>query len=338
MIGFRDKQCYMQGWIYDPDHRPEEEYITLNGEVPKLRFSKSQPEWEEHIGPVSSYFTMKGDQHFSFFEAELESTGEPGQPIVFNYQTKSSTELNRCQEAYIEDSLPIPDGNIFKRVSGDENPFTFRYVGYSTFLKLEALCKKYLAENFGKVDRILDWGCGCGRVSRYFSRYSAETEIHGIDIDPTGINWIKENLNFGNFKHIEPDSKTPYPDGHFDFIFGISIFTHLTEEDHFFWLKELQRIIAKNGIVAVTTGSTIMRARMFNVSIGDQVSDHLSGYSDQGYNAQIEGATGDDAYYRDTFITKEYIQTVWSEYFDILGIHSGLISCLQDMVIMQKKS
>ena len=52
MIGFRDRQCYMQGWIYDPDYRPEDEYITLNGEAPKLRFSKSQPEWEKHIGPV----------------------------------------------------------------------------------------------------------------------------------------------------------------------------------------------------------------------------------------------------------------------------------------------
>lgn len=338
MIGFREGHCYAQGWIYDPNHEPAEKYFTLNGEIPTVRFTRSQPEWETHIGPVSSYFTMKSDRHFSFFDAELENTCAKDQAIVISYQSLSSADLNRCQGAYLEDDQPIPGGDIFKRVSGDENPFTFRYVGYSTFLKLEAICNKYLAENFGKITRVLDWGCGCGRVTRYFSKYKSSTEIHGIDIDSTGINWLRENLDFGNFSHIQPDTKTPFPDGHFDFIFGISIFTHLTEDDHFFWLKELQRIVAKNGIVAVTTGSTVMRARMFNVNIGDHVSDRLAGYTDQGQNAQINGSTDDDEYYRNTYITKEYIETVWSEYFDILDVHSGLISCLQDMVIMRRKA
>jgi hypothetical protein len=88
----------------------------------------------------------------------------------------------------------------------------------------------------------------------------------------------------------------------------------------------------------VTTGSTIMRARMFNVIIGDQVSDQLSGYTDQGHNAQINGSTDNEEYYRNTYITEEYIKDIWSEYFDVLDIHSGLISCLQDMVILRKKS
>jgi len=341
MIGLRNNQCFAQGWVYDPNYQPTEEHFTLNGIVPSILFSKSQPDWEIHIGPVSSYFTMKGDRHFSFFEAEIESQCESEQPIILSYQSQSPSPLNplnRCQGAYIEDKLPIPESNIFKRVSGDENPFTFRYVGYSTFLKLEALCEKYQSGSFASIDRVLDWGCGCGRVTRYFSKYKSDTEIHGIDIDETGINWLKENLDFGNFVHIQSSSRTPFPDEHFDFIFGISIFTHLTEEDHFFWLKELQRIISKNGIVAVTTGSTIMRARMFNVNIGDQVSDQLAGYTDQGHNDQISGSTDNEEYYRNTYITREYIEDVWSEYFDVLDVHSGLISSLQDMVILRKKS
>ncbi len=338
MIGLRNKKCFALGWVYDPDYQPAEQHFTLNGIVPTVQFSKSRPDWEIHIGPVSSYFTMKSDRHFSFFDVELDGHCESDQPIILSYQSGQVTTLNRCQGAYFEDQLPIPGSDIFKRVSGDENPFTFRYVGYSTFLKLEALCEKYHAGSFATIDRVLDWGCGCGRVTRYFSKYKSDTEIHGIDIDKTGINWLNENLDFGNFAHIQPNDLTPFPDNHFDFIFGISIFTHLTEEDHFFWLKELQRIVSKNGIIAVTTGSTMMRARMFNVNIGDQVSDQLAGYTDQGHNAQINGSTDNKEYYRNTYITKEYIEAVWSEYFDVLDIHSGLINSLQDMVILRKKS
>jgi hypothetical protein len=73
MIGFRNNRCFAQGWVYDPKHAPAEQNFNLNGAVPTVKFSKSQPDWEVHIGPVSSYFTMKGDRHFSFFEAELET-------------------------------------------------------------------------------------------------------------------------------------------------------------------------------------------------------------------------------------------------------------------------
>ena len=67
------------------------------------------------------------------------------------------------------------------------------------------------------------------------------------------MNCPPENLPNISFNTNTLEAKLPYEDNSFDVIYGISIFTHLSEQMHFDWYKELYRVLKTNGILFLTT-------------------------------------------------------------------------------------
>lgn len=103
------------------------------------------------------------------------------------------------------------------------------------------------------VDRILDFGCGCGRTLRFLEPYAARVEIHGCDVDEAAIEWCRANLPFATVRTNPPTGRLPYADATFDVVYAISVFTHLCEENHLAWLDELHRVLRPDGIAILTT-------------------------------------------------------------------------------------
>lgn len=102
--------------------------------------------------------------------------------------------------------------------------------------------------------KILDWGCGPGRVVRHLPKVLGNScEYFGTDYNEESIRWCSENLDNINFNLNTLEANLPYPDDFFDFIYGISIFTHLSEEMHYSWTKELFRILKQDGLLFLTT-------------------------------------------------------------------------------------
>jgi SAM-dependent methyltransferase len=100
--------------------------------------------------------------------------------------------------------------------------------------------------------RILDFGCGAGRTLRHFAGETAESEVWGCDIDESSIRWLGEHL-CPPF-HVFLNRQEPPIDqasASFDLIWGISVFTHLTDSWGR-WLAELHRILSTNGLLYLT--------------------------------------------------------------------------------------
>lgn len=105
-----------------------------------------------------------------------------------------------------------------------------------------------------KNKRILDWGCGPGRIIRHLpSLVGPGCEFYGSDYNEKSIEWCKEHLKDINFHHNSLDSALPFPDKFFDIIYGLSVLTHLSEGMHYFWYNELYRLLNNNGIILLTT-------------------------------------------------------------------------------------
>jgi ubiquinone/menaquinone biosynthesis C-methylase UbiE len=100
--------------------------------------------------------------------------------------------------------------------------------------------------------RILDWGCGCARVARHWVDKTPDIEFHGCDINPDLISWCAENMPFGSFKTSTVLPRLPYPDNHFDFLYGISVLTHLLFDTHFLWAAEIWRVLKPGGFAVLT--------------------------------------------------------------------------------------
>lgn len=102
--------------------------------------------------------------------------------------------------------------------------------------------------------KILDWGCGPGRIIRHLPEFLGDScTFFGTDYNAGSIQWCTENLQNINFNLNGIEAKLPYPDNFFDFIYGLSVFTHLSEENHYSWRKELFRILKHDGILFITT-------------------------------------------------------------------------------------
>jgi ubiquinone/menaquinone biosynthesis C-methylase UbiE len=105
-----------------------------------------------------------------------------------------------------------------------------------------------------KNKKILDWGCGPGRIIRHLPNVIGNgCEYYGTDYNKNSIDWCSSNIPDIHFNTNSLEAKLPYPDNFFDVIYGISIFTHLSEQLHYSWYNELIRILKPGGIVFLTT-------------------------------------------------------------------------------------
>jgi ubiquinone/menaquinone biosynthesis C-methylase UbiE len=120
-------------------------------------------------------------------------------------------------------------------------------------------------------DRVLDVGCGPGRVARGLVGYlSPAGSYEGFDVVPEAIAWCRRKIAPRHpnvrFTHvdirndmynpqgaIEPSKFVfPYRDDEFDFAFLFSVFTHMLPADVDRYLGEIQRVLRPGGRCLMT--------------------------------------------------------------------------------------
>jgi SAM-dependent methyltransferase len=100
--------------------------------------------------------------------------------------------------------------------------------------------------------RVLDFGCGVGRVLRHFLPEAGEAEFYGCDLDTASVEWLQRSFSppFHIFESAEA-ANLPQEDGFFDLIYAFSVYTHLTG-NWAEWLLEHHRVLADGGILFAT--------------------------------------------------------------------------------------
>lgn len=156
--------------------------------------------------------------------------------------------------------------------------------------------------------KLLDYGCGYGRIARLMLKYIEIEKIFGCDPWPESLNLITTSGFSSNFKLTQevPDI-LPFQTYSFDLIWAFSVFTHLSPDVTRLSLKTISKYLKPKGVLIITIRPVEywdMRTDLSDAITAAMKTDHLrDGSAFFPHNRQVVGAHG--VIYGDTTISLE---------------------------------
>ena len=252
------------------------------------------------------------------------------------------------ESALREASPPIPPLELRSRVAASSEA-VFLWTGLVDAALVTDLYKQFAVPV--AQPKYLDFGCGCGRMTRFLSQ-DPSLVVTGTDVNEALVSWCRQNLPNVE-SHCNPTRPpSALPAEGFDFIYSLSIFTHLPEAVALDWLREILRLLKPGGTAAVTThgltaldviGNSAPHQAMFGLD-PDGVRNVRTELASSGFQYLrytqnvIEWAdAGDD--YGNSFTASEYIYREWpTTGFEIVEFLPGRLRGWQDVTILRKPS
>ena len=183
--------------------------------------------------------------------------------------TRANREPADLEEAAFAGLLRSIRRNRFLPLPPEERNF----VGDGDFLAIGCEFLRHLVELGGLTprDRVLEIGCGIGRMALPLTQYleTPAGRYTGFDVVNAGIDWCRENIGsvYANFDFLHLDFKNqlynpegrltdqgnlPFDDGSVDFLFMTSVLTHLDPGYASFYLREAARLLTPKGHLFAT--------------------------------------------------------------------------------------
>jgi SAM-dependent methyltransferase len=217
------------------------------------------------------------------------------------------------------DALPVPPSELWLGYgrSTDHYLASGRRDAES-LARLIAASGKPLAE----CRRILDLGCGAGRMLRWMPEAGVrQAELWGADVSADHVLWCQQHL-CPPFRFVTTTScpHLPFPDGYFDLVYAGSVFTHVSELVDA-WLLEIRRVLAPGGRAYLTVldrhSLAYLRAHPAR-PLAQRVSalpPHMQFWTSDFGMASIGRGFGALVFYDERFIRER-----WGRILDVLSI------------------
>ena len=229
---------------------------------------------------------------------------------------KCAWSRDRRTPRKVGDRLPVPPQDLtMGDIASDE---VFLRSGQTTSGWLRRIMEREgLSLMKGKV--AAEWGCASGRVLRHFEREANECEFWGLDQDGAHLNWAKQNLA-PPFKFVTCTAypHLPFEDNALDFVYGISVFTHLT---HLIdsWLMEFRRVLKPGGLAVFTIHDE--NSLSWFAENPEEIPDWLEGEDlSKGLTDDVVVYGGQDWGHTFTCFRGDWVRADWSQYLDVVSL------------------
>ena len=175
--------------------------------------------------------------------------------------------------------------------------------------------------------RVLDFGCGSGKVMRHFLPEAEVCALWGCDIDARSVDWI--NAELAPPLHAFTNREAPpleQPSESFDLVWSVSVFTHLT--DHWAgWLAELHRVLRPGGLAIIS----FLGGAMYEVWTGARWDPDRIGMTvlDHGQDWELGGPT--------VFHSPWWLREHWGRAFEIVQMREGSAPREHGLVLLRRR-
>jgi SAM-dependent methyltransferase len=200
---------------------------------------------------------------YPFYEAayldKLAKTDERATPLsflggmrdgFFYWTLVHSAELGQEARGLVPG---IPSPYHRRNWTGDAGERTFRQAMAFRGIVARA-AGRYIQRPLAELE-LLDFGCGWGRILRFFMRDIPHCQLRGCDCWAEIVAVAGRDNRWCEFRTISPLPETAYASNSFDVIYLYSVFSHLSEKAHLAWVAEFRRLLRPEGLLVVTTRS-----------------------------------------------------------------------------------
>lgn len=236
----------------------------------------------------------------------------------------------RETSATLRDMLPgLPHPAVQRRWTGKDGSATLAE-GFEIYRTMRDLH----ASHFGPIRQnivLLDFGCGFGRVIRYFLKDVAKDHLIGTDNNQSLIDFSRQSNRWCRFITNSANPPLPIGDNELDYVYAYSVFSHFSEPMHQRWLEEFKRVVRPGGAVALTIRPRSFiehcrRLRRGEATGVSPISRHMFLDAD---SALARYDTGEfcfspynpddkDASWGEASISRAYVEKQWSRLFELV--------------------
>jgi ubiquinone/menaquinone biosynthesis C-methylase UbiE len=256
---------------------------------------------------------------------EAWGTGTHGRLFIPYREEESSYILVNTegdQGGAVPPDLPIPPPHL---LLGHADAEQFLSWGELHVSAMEAILKG-AGHGLARGQRILDFGCGSGRMIRWLRGLAEGSEIWGVDIRAEHVLWCREHLRPPfHFAVTTIVPHLPFEDRYFDLIYAGSVFTHIDDLVDS-WLLELRRVLRPGGLLYLTihdkTSAAMLKGELRATPLGMHYNamPEFAAYSSQDFAAFTLGRSDD------------------SQVFYDLGYFRALVSPLYAVLAVEEKA
>lgn len=245
--------------------------------------------------------------------------------IGYLFDRETQRRNARFKRQYAPDGFAMPPPKLIYLVTGQFGAEAFYHSGLLGATCIQDILKRH-GLDMGAFSTVLDFGCGCGRVIRHWKTLSG-AKLYGVDYNPELINWCRRNLQFAEFGIDKAGVPLDFAEGTFDFIYAVSVFTHLMERGQTFWMDEIMRVLKPGGYFLFTVHGV---SRLSDLS-AEQRKIFESG------KPVIVGSQYSGTNSCGTYHPQEYVRDVLCREWSLLAFEPGAAKdANQDAFLMQK--
>jgi SAM-dependent methyltransferase len=210
------------------------------------------------------------------------------------------------------------------------------------------LCERFQGHSDLRLaeSRVLDFGCGWGRLTRFLARDVEPGRLYGCDpvegiLDVCRENGVPATLARTDFL----PERLPF-DERLDLAFAFSVFTHISEAAHESSLRALHGSLRQGGILVLTVRPpeylhSCERMRPLFESLGPDPASRLEEprYLFVAHPAEPSHFqyAGGEMTYGEAVITLPYIQERWSSMFELLDVGLLVGDLYQVMLTLRRR-